>query len=108
MTPLNHFQRRPRWFFIPIRVLLVTLIITLLSFAVSLLLGIGAVLLAAKFRGVHPDMRIAYRLVALPAASVVGAVVLISSTFLEMRHYQRAKTLNRIEQQITKQMGHAR
>jgi hypothetical protein len=89
--------RRPRWVLIPVRVLLVTFVVTLLSFAVSLLLGIGGVLLAAKLRAVHPNMAIAYRYVALPTAAMVGAIVFVSAGFMEVRHYRRAKTLEGIE-----------
>jgi hypothetical protein len=92
--------RGPRWYLIPVRVLLVTFIVTLLSFAVSLLLGIGGVMLASRLRGVHPDLTFAYRQIALPAAGVVAAVVLVSASFMEGRHYRRARTLQRIEQQI--------
>ena len=92
--------RGPRWYLIPVRVLLVTFVVTLLSFAVSLLLGIGGVVLAARLRGAHPDLTVAYRHVALPAAGVVAAVVLISAAFMEVRHYRRAKTLARMEHQL--------
>jgi hypothetical protein len=94
----------PRWYLVPVRVLLVTSIVTLLSFAISLLLGICGVLLAAKLRGVPPDLRMAYRYIALPAASVVFGIVLISATLMELRHYRQSRTLSRIESQ----MGRAR
>ena len=90
-------QRKLRWYLIPVRVLLVTLVVTLLSFAVSLFLGIAGVVLAARLRGVHPDMTFAYRHVALPAAVAVAAIVLISATVMELRHYHRNKTLRQIE-----------
>jgi hypothetical protein len=93
-------SRGPRWYFIPIRVLLVTVVVALLSFAVSLLLGICAVVLASKLRHIHPDLRVAYRFIAAPAAGVVAAVVLVSATFMEIRHYKRVKLLRRIEGQI--------
>jgi uncharacterized membrane protein YfcA len=89
--------RPPRWYLIPIRVLLVTFIVTLLSFAVSLLLGIGGTVVAAKLRGIHPDMTFAYRHVALPVAATVAAIVLVSACFMEARHYRQAKTLSQIE-----------
>ncbi len=92
--------RPPRWYLIPVRVLLVTFTVTLLSFAVSLLLGIGGTVLAAKLRRVHPDMTFAYRHVALPAAAMVAAIVLVSASFMEVRHYRQARALNRIEDQI--------
>ena len=90
-------SQRPRWFLIPVRVLLVTFIVTLLSFAVSLLLGIGGVLLASWLKGAHPNMTLAYRYVALPVAAMVAAIVLVSASFMEARHYRQAKILDRIE-----------
>ena len=90
----------PRWYFIPLRVLLVTIVVSLLSFAISLLLGICAVILAAKLRHIHPDLRIAYRFIAAPAAGMVAAIVLVSASFMEVRHYRRLKVLRRMEQQI--------
>ena len=91
-------RRSQRWYLIPIRVLLVTFIVTLLSFAVSLLLGIGGVVLAARLRDVHPNMALAYRYVALPVAGIVAAIVLVAASFMEIRHYRQTKTLERIEQ----------
>ena len=92
--------RAPRWYFIPARVLLATFVVSLLSFAVSLLLGICAVLLAAKLNHVSPDLKIAYRFIAAPAAAIVAAIVLVSASFMEIRHYRRMKVLGRIEHQI--------
>lgn len=92
--------RKPRWYLIPMRVLLVTFVVTLLSFAVSLLLGILGVVLAAKIRGGHPNMTLAYREVALPIAAMVGTIVLVSSVVMEIRHYRQAKALGRIADQM--------
>jgi len=89
--------RRPSLLLVPLRVLLVTFLATLLSFAVSLLLGILGSVTAARIRGVHPDMRFAYRHVALPVAIVVAVVALIGATVVELRHYRQAKTLAAIE-----------
>ncbi|MBZ5705782.1 MAG: hypothetical protein LAN63_10545 [Acidobacteriia bacterium] len=89
--------RQPRWYWIPVRVLLVTFLLTLLSFAVSLLLGILGLVIAAKLQGTHANVTIAYRYVAPPAAAVVGAIVLVSAIFLEVRHYRQAKALADIE-----------
>jgi hypothetical protein len=98
MTPTVQTPARPpRWYLIPVRVLLVTFVVTLLSFAVSLLLGIGGTVLGAKLRGAHPDMTFAYRHIAAPAAAMVGAIVVISATFMEVRHYRQARALDRIE-----------
>jgi hypothetical protein len=98
MTPTVHTSARPpRWYLIPVRVLLVTLIVTLLSFAVSLLLGILGTLLAAKLRHASPDMTFAYRDVALPVAAMVCAIIFVSACFMEGRHYRQAKALSQIE-----------
>ena len=82
---------------IPARVLFVTFLLTLLSFAVVLLISILGVVTVARIRGVHPDMRIAYRAIALPAATVTGSIVLVLSSAMEIRHYRQSKTLNAIE-----------
>lgn len=92
--------RKLRWYLIPVRIVLVTFVVTLLSFAVSLLLGIFGVILAAKMKGVHPNMTLAYRDVALPVGALVGTVVLVSATVMEVRHYRQSKALGRIAQQM--------
>ena len=97
MPPTPTPARPPRWYLIPVRVLLVTFIVTLLSFAVSLLLGILGTVLAARLRGANPDMTFAYRHVALPVAAMVAAIVFVSACFMEVRHYRQARTLARIE-----------
>ena len=89
--------RSPRWYGIPVRVLLVTFIGTLLSFAVSLLLAIIGTVAAAALRGVRPDMRIAYRYIALPLALIAGAVIFAVVMVVEIRHYRQSKTLSAIE-----------
>jgi hypothetical protein len=93
-TPVS---RSPRWYGIPVRVLLVTFISTLLCFAVSLLLAIIGTVLVAAVRGVHPDLRIAYRQIALPIALVAGSIVFVLVWILEIRHYRQSKTLSSIE-----------
>jgi len=89
--------RKLRWYLIPLRVLLVTILLTLIGFAVSLLLGILGIVIGAKLRGHVPNMTLAYREIALPSALAVGSLVLISSLFLEIRHYREAKALAGIE-----------
>lgn len=88
--------RKPRWYAIPVRVLTVAFLLTLFSFAVSLLLSILGVVIAAKVHGVHPDMRIAYRNIALPVAMVAGSIALVLSIVMEIRHYRQSKTLDGI------------
>jgi len=90
-------SRAPRWYTIPVRVGLVTFIGTLLCFAVSLLLAILGTVLVGALRGMHPDMRIAYRQIALPVALVAGSIIFVLALAMEIRHYRQAKTLSAIE-----------
>jgi len=85
--------RQPRWYTIPVRVLLVTFIGTLLSFAVSLLLGIVGTVVMAAIRGVHPRMAHAYRQIALPAGITAGCIIFVLTLVMEIRHHRQAKTL---------------
>jgi hypothetical protein len=101
--PTARESHLPHWYTIPVRVLLVTFICTLLSFAVSLLLGILGMVVTAAFRHVNPDMRIAYRHIALPAAIVIGGIIFILSTIIEIRHYRQSKALAEIARVSTHQ-----
>jgi len=85
--------RSPRWYAIPARVMLITFILTLLSFAVCLFVAILWTVVAGKLHGVTPDLRIAYRHIALPLALGIGGIVLVTSTVNEIRHYRRSKAL---------------
>ena len=87
----------PRWYTIPVRVGLVTFLGTLLCFAVSLLLSILGTVIVAALRGVHADMRIAYRHIALPIAIVAGSIIFVLALGMEIRHYRQNKTLSAIE-----------
>lgn len=89
--------RAPRWYGIPLRVFLATFIATLLCFAVSLLLAIVGTVIVSAMRGVHPDMRIAYREIALPIAVVAGTIVFVLALVMEVRHYRQNRTLSAIE-----------
>lgn len=89
--------RTPRWYGIPVRVLLATFIGTLICFAVSLLVGIVGMVVVSALRGIHPDMRIAYRLIALPMALVAGSIIFVLSLVMEIRHYRQVKALSAIE-----------
>ena len=90
-------SRTPCWYAIPVRVGLVTFIGTLLTFAVSLLFAIFGTVILASLHGVHPDMRIAYRHVALPIAVIAGSIIFVAMLVTEIRHYRQARTLTAIE-----------
>jgi surface polysaccharide O-acyltransferase-like enzyme len=89
-----------RWYWVPLRVFLVTFILGLIAFAVALFVGISGVLVAAKLRSIEPDMAIAYRDVALPSAAIVATITLFISAYVEIRAYRRSKTLEGIEHQM--------
>jgi hypothetical protein len=97
MPPREKPASKLRRYLIPVRVLLATCLLTLLSFAVSLLLGILGLLIAARLRGVPPNLTAAYRYIALPAALTAGAIVLVSACVMEVRHYRQTKALAEIE-----------
>jgi hypothetical protein len=80
------------WLMIPVRVLLVTFLLSLLAFAVCLFLGIIGLVITAALRGVHPNMTIAYREIAFPAAVFAGAAALVAAIVMEAR---RARQLAR-------------
>jgi hypothetical protein len=94
MPPTPH---PPRWYAIPVRVLLVTFIGTLISFAVSLLLGILGTVIVSALRHINPNMTVAYRQIALPAAVVAGSIIFVLALAMEIRHYRQSKTLAGIE-----------
>ena len=97
MSERKSLASRPRWYWIPTRVLLLTFLLTLLAFAVSLLFGILGLVMAGRLRGFRPNMTMAYRHIALPAAAVVGVVVLIAASVMEVRRYRQTKALAEIE-----------
>jgi uncharacterized membrane protein (UPF0182 family) len=77
--------------------LLVTFLGTLISFAVCLLFALLGTVILAAMRGVHPDMRVAYRHIALPMAVVLGSIVFVVVLVSEVRHYLQSKTLLALE-----------
>ena len=89
--------RSPRWYAIPVRVFLATLIGTLLCFAVTLLFAILGTVITARLRGIHPDIRIAYRYIALPVAAVAGSIIFVLALVMEIRHHRQTKALATIE-----------
>jgi uncharacterized membrane protein YbhN (UPF0104 family) len=88
---------RPRWIGIPVRVLLTTVIVTLLAFAVSLLLSILGTVVYSQVKHLAPNMPYAYRYIAFPFAITVGVIVLALSLSMEIRHYRQRQTLTGIE-----------
>lgn len=90
-----------RWIGIPARVLAMTFLVTLLSFAVALLLSIVGTVIYAQMKHAAPNLTFAYRHIAFPFAITVGAMVLVLSLGMELRNYRRnyrqRRTLEGIE-----------
>ena len=63
----------------------------------SLFVAIFGTMIVSALRGIHPDMRIAYRLIALPTALVAGTIIFVLSLVMEIRHYRQVKALSAIE-----------
>ncbi len=74
-----------------------TSLLTLLAFAVALLLGILGTVVYSQVEHVAPNLPFAYRHIAFPFAISVGAIVLTLSLVMEIRHYRHRKTLAGIE-----------
>jgi hypothetical protein len=89
--------RPPRWYAIPVRVLLMTFIGTLICFAVSLLVGIIGIVIVSALRHVNPNMTVAYRNIAFPVAVVAGSIIFVLALAMEIRHYRQSKTLAALE-----------
>ncbi len=79
------------------RVIMITFGFTGISFAVSLFVGILCMAMMGIFRGHLPDMRLAYRMFALPVAVMVGTLAFVVTSIVEVRHYRQAKLLNKKE-----------
>jgi hypothetical protein len=94
---MRSFSHSPHWYGVPVRILLVTFVATLLCFSVTLLLSLIGTVVVALMRGVHPDMRIAYRHFAVPMTAIEGAIIFICASVMEIRHYHRARALSAIE-----------
>ncbi len=90
-------KSRPRWFWVPLRVLLVTFLLTLLCFAVSLFLGILGILLHAWVSGSRLNMAAAYRHFAAPVAVVAACIALTFTVILEIKNYRQERALAEIE-----------
>lgn len=99
-TVASGFGRKPRWYLIPVRALLVTFLTTLLAFAVSTLASIIVIAIYSAIRGQHPNFSFGYLHIAVPFAIGVGAVVLVLSLLMEIRHYRQTKVLASIERAV--------
>jgi hypothetical protein len=68
-----------------VRVLFTTLIFTAGGMGLGLLLGIIGMITYGLLAGVQPDMRNAYRHVAVPIAITIGCMAFVGALLLEVR-----------------------
>jgi hypothetical protein len=89
----------PRWIGIPVRVFAMTFLLTILSFAVALLLSILGTVVYSQVKHVAPNLTFAYRHIAFPCAISAGAIVLVLALIMEIRNYRQRRTLDGIERE---------
>jgi len=75
-----------------VRVVIITILATLTTFAVALFLGIIGTVIAGLIRGSRPHMAGAYRHIALPVAVAAAVIAFVISLVTEIRHYRRSHT----------------
>ncbi len=92
MAPAQDRPPWARWLLVAVRVLVVSILLALLAFAVCLFLGIFGLMISGGVRGVHPNMTVAYREIAFPAAVVAGGIALLVAIALELRHLRRERS----------------
>jgi amino acid transporter len=85
MSPPAQPGKLARLFGSAVRVLFTTLIFTAGGMGLGLLLGIIGMVTYGLVAGVQPDMRNAYRHVAIPLAITIGCIVLVGAVVLEVR-----------------------
>ena len=91
---------RPRWIGVPVRALAVTFLLTLLAFAVALLLSILGTIVYSQVKHVAPPLQYAYRHIAFPCAIGVGAIVLVVMLTVEIKNYRQRKALDAMERTL--------
>ncbi|MGB9197464.1 MAG: hypothetical protein WCB53_11135 [Terriglobales bacterium] len=90
-------KQRPRWAGPAARVVALTFLSTLISFAVALFLSILGTVIYASIERASPDLVFAYRHIALPIAITAGSLALIVTVWVEVRNYRLGKVLAAIE-----------
>ena len=86
-------------FWIVVRVVIMTVVFTLMAFAVGLFCGILTTILYGAIQHIHPDMAWAYKYVAAPFG-VVGLVV--SFTLMVINEIRRARRPLQFSQPATR------
>ena len=85
LAPIHQRSKASRIFTSTVRVLFTTLIFTAGGMGLGLLLGIIGMVSYGLIAGVQPDMRNAYRHVAIPVAIAIGCAAFAGALALEVR-----------------------
>ncbi len=95
-------MHQPRLPAVLFRVVFLSFLLTLLTFAISLLASIVGLVVVGELHGGlrQVNMTIAYRHIALPVAVTVGAIALVTVFTYEMRRYFRMRALGRLEERL--------
>jgi uncharacterized membrane protein len=91
MTPHIVSVRKPNAALVVVRVVVVTILITLLCFAVSLFLGIAGIVLVGMIKGGLSDLSLAYRHIAFPIALGAMVIAFVVTLVTEIKHYRRMR-----------------
>jgi|SRR5690242_3698682 len=71
------------------RVIFMTVVFTLIGFAIGLFCGIGAGLIYAALRHIPADMTMAYRFVAVPFGLIAALLGFLAMLYLEIKRLRR-------------------
>lgn len=94
MPGMRSNRRRPSLAMAVGRVILITFLSTVISFAIALFFGIVIIVLANMIRGGGIDMAHAYRDIAFPVAMAVMVVAFVMALVTEVRNYRRLRRNN--------------
>ena len=85
MSPAQQPGPIGAFFISALRVLFTTLLFTAAGMGLGLLLGILGLAVYGLISGAMPDMRNAYRHVAIPTAITIGCIAFVGALVLELR-----------------------
>jgi len=84
-------SRKPKIWLLVARVVIITVLATLLSFAIALFFAVTGIMLVAMIRGGGVNLTAAYRHIALPIALVTLVIAFVVNLVIEIRYYRRAR-----------------
>jgi len=85
----RHSSGRPAWYFVALRIALLTFLFTLMALAITLFFSILSVVLVGAVRGSNPNLPLV-RVLAPRIAVVAGVVALVAVSLFELRGRRRS------------------